>query len=72
LYVFANSFRPLLGVDKYVVYFPPPLSTFPELSGRIRAVTATFTPVKLTGVCTELEYEYEMFRANHDTLLEYL
>jgi len=45
LYEFANTFRPLLQADKDVVYLPPPLSTLPELSGRIRAVTAPFTPV---------------------------
>jgi hypothetical protein len=44
LYVFATSFPVLalrdfffLGVDN----FPPPLSTLPELAGRIRAVTLT-------------------------------
>ena len=53
MYVFANSFRPLLGADKYVVYFPPLLSTLSELSGRRRAVTATCTAV--TATCTAVK-----------------
>ena len=71
MYVFANSFRPLLGADKYVVYFPPLLSTLSELSGRRRAVTATCTAVTatctavtLTKVWAELELGYDMFRGN--------
>jgi hypothetical protein len=51
----------LLGVDN----FPPPLNTLPELAGRIKAVT-------VTKVWTELEYGYDMFRANHDTLPEHM
>jgi hypothetical protein len=61
-----------LGVDKDVVYFPPPLSILLEFSQRIRAVTATFTPLTPTKVWTELECGYDKFRANHDTLPEHL